>query len=342
MHIVHVNFAKGFRGGERQTQLLIQSISNTKMIQTLLVRKGSELGERCKDINSLSVIEISKPYALHVSAINGADVIHAHETKALQFAYIASLLKGIPYIVTRRVDNAIKSNFLNKIMYKKAEKSVALSKAIEKQILRVSPDASCQIIPSAFSGFQVNKAKLAKIKERFNGKFLIGHIGALDEKHKGQSYLIHAVQSLQGKYRDIHLILLGRGDDEGYLKSLCSDSDAITFEGFVDNVGDYIHALNLFVFPSNNEGLGSILLDVMSGNVPIIASNVGGIPDIITNEKNGILVPTQDFQAISEAIERLYADEKLRKEFISASQEKIAEFSVEKMSQEYIKIYEGI
>ena len=76
-----------------------------------------------------------------------------------------------------------------------------------------------------------------------------------------------------------------------------------------------IQCFDLFVFPSLNEGLGSVLFDVMQSNVPIIASDIGGIPDIIQNEKNGILVPIKESEAIYNAIIRLYNDEALRKKF---------------------------
>ena len=340
MLITHINFAKGFRGGERQTELLIESLSKKNFQQRLLVRVGSELTKRCKDIENLEIIELSKPYIVHLNAIKGSHILHAHETKALQFAYFAHLLTGVKYIVTRRVDNTIKKNFLNATLYKNAKTSVALSSAIVKTIKRVTNDATIAIIPSAFSQTQLDEHKVLEIKERFSHKFLIGHIGALDEKHKGQSIILELAKRVEKSYPEIHFILVGGGADEMMLKEMAEGLSNITFEGFVNNVPDYIASLNLFLFPSRNEGLGSTLLDVMNYSVPIVASNVGGIPDIIVDGKNGVLFDIADLDNLEKIVIELYKDKERREELAQNAKKSITKYSVENMTQSYISLYE--
>lgn len=337
--ITHVNFAKGFRGGERQTQLLIEELSLLGYRQKLLVRKNSELTTRCKEIKNLEIIEISKPYILHCNKTKDSSILHAHETKALQFVYFCNKILNIPYIVTRRVDNPLKTNFLNTLMYSTAKNAVALSKVIEAEILRVAPNAYTKIIPSAYSNLNFNEERFKEIKKRFEGKFLIGNIGELDNTHKGQYYLIEAAKLIQKEYPDIHFIFLGRGKDEKNYKEQSLGLSNITFEGFVDNVGDYIACFDLFVFPSLNEGLGSILLDVMQAKVPIIATNVGGIPDIIEDEKTGLLIQPKQSLAIYEAIKKLYLDKELRESFSYEASKKIDTFSKKEMAKKYEKLY---
>jgi len=340
--VAHINFAKGFRGGERQTLLLIEALAATGMHQKLLVRKNSSLTERLKETKNLTIIEISKPYIFSIKEIKDATLIHAHETKALQFAYFAHVISGIPYIVTRRVDNKIKNNFLNKKLYNSASRVVALSYAIKKEILKVTPNARVDIIPSAFTGTSTNQNNIKNIKKRFENKFIIGHVGALDDKHKGQSFLISAAKLLEKTYPNIHFIFVGGGADEKILKSQAKELQNITFEGFVNNVNDYISCFDIFVFPSRNEGLGSILFDVMQLNVPIIASNVGGIPDIIHHKKNGFLVPPCDHTAITEAILLLYKNEDLRVSFALSAKDNIDKYSIENMKKSYLDIYSCI
>lgn len=337
--ITHANFAKGFRGGERQTQLLIEELSTLGYKQKLLVRKNSELTKRCKEIKNLEIVEISKPYILSCYKIKDASILHAHETKALQFAYLCNKIFHTPYIVTRRVDNSLKTNFLNTLMYSNAKNSVALSKVIEEEILRVAPNAHTKIIPSAYSKLKVDQESIQEIKKRFEGKFLIGNIGELDNNHKGQYYLIEAAKLIQKKYPDIHFLFLGRGKDEQSYKEQSLGLSNITFEGFVDNVGDYIACFDLFAFPSLNEGLGSILLDVMQAKVPIIATNVGGIPDIVEDKKTGLLVLPKDSMALYGAIEKLYLDKELRETLSYEAFKKIDTFSKEEMCKKYEKLY---
>jgi len=339
--ITHLNFAKGFRGGERQTLLLIKELSERGYIQKVLTRKESELAKRLEGTENLEIIKINKPYILNVKVIKESSILHAHETKAAQFAYFAHMLYTIPYIVTRRVANPISNNFFNRNIYSKSALTVVLSQAIKNETLKITSNIDIEIIPSAYSQLKVNKKEVESLKERFKYKFIIGNIGEL-ETHKGQYYLIEAMKKLQEDHPDIHLICLGRGKDEQNYKEQSKDLNNITFEGFVDNVGDYIQCFDLFVFPSLNEGLGSILFDVMQSNVPIIASDIGGIPDIIQNQKNGILVPVKDSEAIYSAIEQLYKDIELRKKLSNEAFKNIENFSFIKMADRYENIYKEV
>lgn len=340
--ITHLNFAKGFRGGERQTLLLIKELSARGYIQKIITRIDSDIATRLEGVLNLEIIRISKPYFLSLSKIKGSEVLHAHETKAAQFCYIANLLYNIPYIVTRRVDNPIKNNVFNTSIYKNAHYIIALSRAIKAEIYKVSKNAKVKIISSAYSELKVDNEKSKEIKKRFKGMFLIGNIGELDNTHKGQYYLLEAMKELSISHPQIHLIMLGRGKDELKYKEQVKDLDNVTFEGFVDNVGDYINCLDLFAFPSLNEGLGSILFDVMQAKVPIVASNVGGIPDIVIHEKNGLLFMTKNSEAIYDAIVRLYKDEALRNKLANLAYSSIDDFSFYSMADKYEEVYKEL
>jgi glycosyltransferase involved in cell wall biosynthesis len=217
---------------------------------------------------------------------------------------------------------------------------VALSSAIKKTIERVSSDATIAIIPSAFTQTPLNENKVKKIKSKFSQKFLVGHIGALDDKHKGQSIIIELAKRVEKDYPQIHFLLVGGGKDEAMLKDMAKELTNVTFEGFVTNVNDYIASLDLFIFPSRNEGLGSILLDVMNHNIPIVASNVGGIIDIIENNVNGILFDIANIPVLEKIVISLYKNPQERVRLAKNAQNKISNYSVEKMTQSYINIYE--
>ncbi len=338
--ITHLNFARGFRGGERQTLLLIKELSNRGYIQKIITRKESELAHRLQGIPNLEIIQINKPYIFSLDKIKGSTLLHAHETKGAQFCYFANKLYQTPYIITRRVNNPIKNNFFNKTIYEQSLFTVVLSSAIKEQMLRISQNVSIKTIPSAYTQLKINHEEVIRIKNKLSNKFIIGNIGEL-ETHKGQYYLIEAMKKLEKKYPNIHLILLGRGKDEQNYKEQSKELSNVTFEGFVDNVGDYISSLDLFVFPSLNEGLGSILLDAIQAKVPIAASNVGGIPDIIQHNKNGLLFPPKDTQAIFDAIEKLYLSEELRKKFTSNAYQTINDYSFNTMTDKYIALYQS-
>ncbi len=343
--LIHINFAKSFRGGERQTLLLVQELSKKGYQQSVLTRKQAPLAQKIIELNlhGVDVIEISKPYFLSLSKIKHAHLVHAHETQGAQFAFLGSLVFKIPFLITRRVDNAIKRNFFTKAMYQHATKVIVLSKAICEKVNKLVPKAQISIIPSAFSELPMSQSAVQAIKKRYEGKFLIGNIGELDQAIKGQGYLIEAFKELLKTYPNLHLIFIGKGKDEAFYKELAKGyEDSITFEGFVHNVGDYIHAFDLFVFPSIQEGLGSILLDVMQARVPIIASDTGGIPDIIVNEKNGLLTKPKDSKELALAIKRLYSQEALRNTLTSNAFNDVQTFSPAHMVAHYEAVYKEI
>jgi glycosyltransferase involved in cell wall biosynthesis len=183
---------------------------------------------------------------------------------------------------------------------------VALSGAIRDLLVKYDSRLKPVIIPSMVSSLPVNMSFRNEIRRRYAGKFLVGHAGALVNRHKGQQYLLEAASILENVYPNIHFFFLGQGEDESWLKGLADGLSNVTFTGFIENLGDYLAAFDLFVFPSLQEGLGSVLLDAMQFKLPIVASDVDGIPDIIEHEKTGLLVPPRDGKALSRAIENLY------------------------------------
>ena len=168
------------------------------------------------------------------------------------------------------------------------------------------------------------------------GRFIVGHIGALDDSHKGQLQIIELAKMTHETFPEICFLLVGSGKDDEYFKQLTQDLNNIELVGQKENVGDYLAAFDLFIFPSRHEGLGSILLDAMDFGLPIIASNVGGIPEIIQNGVNGILVNLNSFDDYFNALKSLFSDVKMRLRIEQTNKEKGKSFSVKTMTDQYI------
>lgn len=337
--ICHINLAGGYRGGERQTELLIRQLAREGTKQTLIARRDSPLLNNLADTPGLDLAGVSKPYIRHAGALRGVDLAHAHETRAAQLAYLASRLTGQPYLITRRVPNKPKNNFFTRGVYRRAEVVVALSAAIRQVMEGFEPSIKTEIIPSMTAHLPRDEVAVRRIRENYAGRFLIGHAGALVMRHKGQQVLIEAARRLSTSHPDMHFLLLGAGEDEAELKRRARGLDNLEFLGFKHDVGNWLAALDLFVFPSLQEGLGSILLDAMEFGLPIIASNVDGIPEIIREGENGLLVPPGDASALAAAIEWLYADSDLRAALTAAGQVMIADYTPETIAPRYLALY---
>jgi glycosyltransferase involved in cell wall biosynthesis len=137
-------------------------------------------------------------------------------------------------------------------------------------------------------------------------------------------------------------MLVGGGEDEAMLKSAAAGLSNLTFTGFVDNVGDYLAAFDVFVLPSNREGIGSILFDAMERGLPVVASRVGGVPDIVHDGQNGLLIDPANPAQLRDAILRLRADPELRRAYGERGREFAKDFSSDAMCSKYLALYESV
>ena len=203
--IMHVNLAKGFRGGERQTELLIKELAKHDLKQYLVCRDNSPLREHLNAVSNLEFITANHQLMGHFAVHQKIDMIHAHEAKAVHWAWIENRLRGTPYILTRRVPQQIKQNLFSKLCYKHASQAVAISSPIASYLagLQLAPVTT---IPSALAHLPHNPDVIKEIKKQYQDKFLIGHAGALVDKHKGQREIIKAATLLENKVPNIHFI----------------------------------------------------------------------------------------------------------------------------------------
>lgn len=338
--IVHINLARGFRGGERQTELLISQLARHGFCQTLVCRPDSPLRGCLDGTAHLRFVDAGHQLQGHW-AVGEAAVLHAHEPKGVHWAWLHHLLRGTPYVLTRRVTHPVRDNAFNRACYRAARQAVAISSPIAAH-LRARGWTGVRVIPSALAHLPHNPARTADLRARYRGKFLIGHAGALVDAHKGQRVVIGAARDMLAMLPRAHFLMLGEGPDGTALRAESRDLPNMEWLGFTNHLGDYLAALDLFVFPSRYEGLGSTLLDVMDFGVPIIASDVDGIPDIVTHGQTGLLVPPSDSRALASAITRLHADSALCRRLAGGATQRLAAFRPEVMAAGYMDLYREI
>ena len=107
-------------------------------------------------------------------------------------------------------------------------------------------------------------------------------------------------------------------------------------------MGDYLSILDILILPSNIEGIGGVLLDGMRFGLPVIASRVGGLPEIVHDGDNGFLIQPHNPQQINEAILCLHDDDHLRRRMGKSGKEFVSEFTPDKMAKKYLDLYESV
>lgn len=336
MRVCHINLAKGFSGGEQQTLNLIRELAGRSLEQRVVCREGGELERRVRELG-IHCHPVSHFIRGHRHA-PGADILHGHCGKSVYWATLEHLLRGTPYLVTRRVDNPLDRGPLTRWAYRGASRIVCLSHAIEASVQAGVGPVPTAIIPSSYSHFLSDPAKAAELRKAWPGKFLVGQVGNL-LGHKGHDVTLQAARNLASTHPHIHFLILGDGPRREELERAAADLPNLTFLGHQKAIGNYLSILDLFVFPSLTEGLGSSILEAMQAGVPVIASEAGGIPDLITQESTGILVPPGDASALAQAIARLEGDPEFRSALAAEATRQLWRYSPTSLADRYLAIY---
>lgn len=169
-------------------------------------------------------------------------------------------------------------------------------------------------------------------------------IGTLSELHpvKGLDILLAAWERFLQK-NDGLLVMIGDGDTREALEDYASElgiRDKVIFKGYLDNAKAYLSAFDVFCLPSRSEGMPYTLLEAGAAERAVIASSVGGIPEVIENGISGTLIPREDSETLFSTLLLLSEDEALRSRLGSALKAVIAEkFSLEKMVRETLALY---
>jgi glycosyltransferase involved in cell wall biosynthesis len=175
--------------------------------------------------------------------------------------------------------------------------------------------------------------------------FIVGSIGRLSSE-KGYEYLINAIDLLVDSGIDVRLAIIGEGDKRDYLEKLISQKELtgkVLLPGYRDNAKNYLRFFNVFVISSLTEGLPISILEAMQAKVPIVASEVGGIPDTLDNGNAGLLVKPCKKSDLSEAIIKIYHDADLAERLINNAYQRVnTSYSSKAMALEYFNVYKKL
>jgi glycosyltransferase involved in cell wall biosynthesis len=185
----------------------------------------------------------------------------------------------------------------------------------------------------------------AKIVEFCQSGFTIGAVGRLSHE-KGFEFLIKASADLVAEGRNIQLVIMGEGElrnDLEHMAAVRGLGDRLLLPGYVPNAKRFLSFLGLFTMPSLTEGLPMVLLEAMAAGVPIVASRVGGIPEVLSQGRTGILVPARDVAALKEGIRAVMDDPAAaRQRAADASEHVHTNYSSRAMAEQYLDVYRQV
>lgn len=269
-------------------------------------------------------------------------------------AWLVSYCSGVPYVLTVHGSDI---SLLGEFSWAKAIARRVLSRA--RQITTVSTFLAQKIIrligseisKIAIFPMPVDPNKFYRAEQKSPRLFSLLAVGRLVPL-KGYDQLIEATKILIEQRLEVRALIIGSGPDEGRLKSLIDKYNLGSIIQIIPNqphneLNNYYNQADIFIFPSltepggRQEGLGLTILEAMAAGLPVIASQTGGVPDVVRHEENGLLVPEKNPRAIAEAIVRLRADKDLRLHLSQNAQKIVQEnFTADRIAARLKRVFE--
>ncbi len=188
----------------------------------------------------------------------------------------------------------------------------------------------------------------SNLREKLGIKPGARNIGAIARLHreKGIDLLVRAFHSLAGEFPDLDLVIIGDGPEKSKLEQMSKNlgiSNRVRFAGFLPEPEQYLSLFNLFALPSRIEAMPVALMQAMAAGKAIVAAKVGGVPELMEDGKEGLLVPAEDESALSRAISRLLREPALAMALGAKAKERAGrEFGLEQMLESYLALYQEL
>jgi glycosyltransferase involved in cell wall biosynthesis len=350
LRILHIDPERGWGGGERQVLSLAEYLLGQGHDCHLLCHSGGPLDckaqeKGCKTLGLKIRNEFDpRPVVLFRGLLRREryDIVHFHTKRA----HALSLWLGRPAaisksVVTRRMDYPLTRNWYNRYIYnRKTDGVIAISRRIADVLIEAG--VSKQKVRVIYSGIDPRPFGSKAFRRWGERTPVIGTVAALFER-KGHRFLLEGAARLQKRGFKLRYRFAGEGPEMAELRKQTVElglEPQVSFEGFVSDVAAFLNQVDIFVLPSLYEGLGVAILEAMAAGKPIVASRVGGIPELIQHLATGLLVPPGDSEALAQAISRLVSEQDLAENLATRAREKVREeFTIEQMGRKNEAFY---
>jgi glycosyltransferase involved in cell wall biosynthesis len=283
------------------------------------------------------------------------DVVHTHLAAAGVAGRLAARLAGVPRVVTTQHNlsdweekHGHPLRALDRATLGRADAVIAVSDAIRSAVTRALPPLAPRVV-TVRNGVPVESFAHARGERRQRraefglsaDAFVVGSVARLDGR-KGLDTLIEAFAWVRLPGRDIRLLIVGDGPERGRLRQLAEWrglDDRVTMISLPQGARAALAAMDLFVAPSRTEGLGVAIIEALAAGLPVLASRVGGIPEVVTDGECGRLLPPDEPQAWADAILRAAGGEDPLERWSAAATRRAESFSIARSARELERVY---
>ena len=278
------------------------------------------------------------------------DIIHTHLFQPRFYTTVAHLFSKKSVLFTHKHNNVnIKEHnvfiFFEMLSIIFNQKVIAISQSVKQSLIKYEfiPEKKIIVIHNGIDNQKfndtINKTKILNEK-----KIIIGTVCRL-ERQKGLKYLLLAMKIILTKFPEAKLEIIGDGTLLNELQELSKKlgiSNSVIFFGKFTDVKPFYNRMDVFVLPSLYEGFGIVLLEAMASGVPVIASNVDGIKEVIQDDINGILVQPRNPEAIAIALTRLIENHQLYNQLVEEGLKRARVFDIHEHLMKLDNLYSSL
>ena len=324
--ILYLDSVSVIGGAEISLLTLLRNLNREKFEPLVILPNRGMLGDRIQELDidikffPLNKINIRNPLPylktvwslIKILRNHNIDLLHCNMDICNQYGMIAAKLLNTPVITHTR--NILGKRAFQRMFLSGADMLIANSRVCAESYSQyISKDQGVEIIYNAVDAEQFHPEGRCNLKSQFNirnGEFVIGQVAQITPD-KGQDVFIRALAQVVKTYPNVRALIVGDTviDDSDWflnkLKQLVKELDLIdkvTFSGFIKDIVDMYRCLDLVVLPSESEGFGRTIAEAMAMSKPVVATKVGGLPELILEGETGFLVPSGDSNALAYSI----------------------------------------
>ena len=338
MKVLHISTAKTWRGGEQQIAYLVDELSRLGVEQLVFSPKGSSTEQyfrsrgiphhgyrKLAGIDPLAAVSLQR-----TCKRGGIDIVHAHDSHAHSLLVLSAVLfeDSVPAVVSRRVVFPAGEGVVSRWKYNHTSirAIVCVSQFIADMMRSVIRNEGR--LKVVYDGVD-----LEKISTRFNSDLrkefqlpenhiLIGNVAAIDEHKDYRTFVSVAEQLLRDGLDATFFIVGGDAGEEGMVRDLVAAKGLekrIIMTGFRNDAPAILAELDLLLFTSKTEGLGTTVLDAFVVGTPVVTTRAGGLPEIVRDRVTGLTVAVGDTEGLAAAVQEILSDNGIRTCLITTS-----------------------
>lgn len=360
MKVLHLSSEKSWRGGEQQISYLMDELKNTHKIETLAAaRADSEFATRMKQKNH-KVIEL--PFKSELDLYTAykvkelvksekVDIVHMHSGHSHTIGVLSKVLgHDAKLVLSKRTDYPVKDNMLSrwKFNHPSIKKILCVSGKI-KEVLK--PDIKeYSKVEVVYSGIDLEKFKIENpidIRSILNlpadAKVVVNTSAISEQKDIGT--FIDVAKLVTSKHKDAYFVLCGDGPLREEMEKKVQDLavENFIFMGFRKDLPSFLSTCDIFLISSQDEGLGTSILDAFANRLPVVATRAGGIPEIVRHEDTGLTSEVKDAAGLAaQAVKMLYGDKNDVQKYVDNAYKLAEEFSYKRTASQTLQMYKSI